>query len=26
VKAPPLPLPGGVLVQTQDGGLHALAL
>ena len=26
VKAPPLALPGGVLVQTQDGGLHALAL
>jgi outer membrane protein assembly factor BamB len=26
VKAPPVPLPGGVLVQTQDGGLHALAL
>src|SRR5437762_2927633 len=26
VRAAPLPLPGGVLVQTQDGGLHALAL
>jgi outer membrane protein assembly factor BamB len=26
VRAAPLPLPGGVLVQTQDGALHALAL
>ncbi|HET7362685.1 MAG TPA: outer membrane protein assembly factor BamB [Burkholderiales bacterium] len=26
VRAAPLPLPGGVLVQTQDGGLYALAL
>ena len=26
VRAAPVPLPGGVLVQTQDGGLYALAL